>query len=106
MERIRLKKEKNDQLHAERIKNEKVELEEKAKNGDPVARMELAKPNSKEYWEAYQESEIDYYNKWNTKTIRVINGISIFDDDFAANVLESIKVEGRIYGRLISEKRK
>lgn len=106
LERLRLKKEEIDQLHAERIKNKKVEIEEKAKNGDPVARMNLAKPNSKEYWEAYQESEIDYYNKWNTKSIRVINEISVFDDDFVAKVLESIIVEGRIYGRLISEKRK
>lgn len=103
---MRLKKEEIDQLHAERIKNKKVEIEEKAKNGDPVARMNLAKPNSKEYWEAYQQSEIDYYNKWNTKSIRVINEISVFDDDFVAKVLESIIVEGRIYGRLISEKRK
>lgn len=105
-ERLRLKKEEIDQLHAERIKNKKVELEEQAKKGDPVARMNLAKPNSKEYWEAYQESEIDYYNKWNTKSISVINEISVFDDDFVAKVLESIIVEGRIYGRLISEKRK
>lgn len=103
-ERLRLKKEEIDHKNAERIKNEKVELEIKAKNGNPVARMNLAKPNSKEYWEAYQESEIDYYNKWNTKSIRVINEISVFDDDFVAKVLESIKVEGRIYGRLISEK--
>ncbi|MEK4948358.1 hypothetical protein [Carnobacterium sp. FSL W8-0810] len=105
-ERLRLKKEEIDHKNAERIKNEKVELELKAKNGDPEARMSLAKPNSKEYWEAYQESEIDYYNKWNTKSISVINEISVFDDDFVAKVLESIEVEGRIYGRLISEKRK
>lgn len=106
IERLRLKKEEINQLHAERIKSEKVELEKKAKNGDPSARMKLAKPNSKEYLEAYQQYEIDYYYKWNTKSIRVINEISIFDDDFVAKVLESIEVEGRIYGRLISEKRK
>lgn len=105
-ERLRLKKEEIDHKNAERIKNEKVELEEKAKNGDPIARMNLAKPNSKEYWEAYKQSEIDYYNKWNTKSISVINEISVFDDDFVAKVLESIKVEGRIYGRLISQQHK
>jgi len=105
-ERLRLKKEKNDQSHAERIENKKVELKERAKNGNPAARMELAKPNSKEYWEAYQQYEIDYYNKWNTKAISVINEISVFDDDFVEKVLKSIEVEGRIYGRLISEKRK
>lgn len=105
-ERLRLKKEEIDHKNAERIKNEKVELEIKAKNGDPEARMNLAKPNSKEYWEAYRESEIDYYNKWNTKSISVINEISVFDDDFVEKVLESIEVEGRIYGRLISQKHK
>lgn len=99
-----MKKAELDHKHTERIKNEQIELEEKAKNGDPSARMRLAKPNSKEYWEAYQESEIDYYNKWNTKSIRVINEISIFDDDFVAKVLESIEVEKKIYSRLIPGK--
>lgn len=96
-----MKKAEAERKNAERIKNEQIELEEKAKNGDPSARMRLAKPNSKEYWEAYQQYEIDYYYKWNTKSIRVVNEISIFDDDFVAKVLESIEVEGKIYSRLI-----
>lgn len=104
LERIRLKKAEIKQRTDKQRDQRNNELEIKAKNGDPEARMSLAKPNSKEYWEAYQESEIDYYNKWNTKSISVINEISVFDDDFVAKVLESIEVEGRIYGRLISEK--
>ena len=103
-ERLRLKKEEIDHKNAERIKNEKVELEEKAKNGDPVARMNLAKPNSKEYWEAYQESEIDYYNKWNTKSISVINEISVLDEDFAEKVVSSIKEKGYIRGHTMTIK--
>lgn len=103
-ERLRLKKEEIDYKNAERIKNEKVELEEKAKNGDSVARMKLAKPNSKEYWAAYQQTEIDYYNRWNTKKIRLVNEISIFDDDFAEKVVKSIEEKCYISGRTVTVK--
>lgn len=99
-----MKKAELDQKHTERIKNEQIELEEKAKNGDPSARMRLAKPNSKEYWEAYQQYEIDYSNKWETKTIRLINEISVFEEDFAEKVVSSIEVEKKIYSHLIPGK--
>lgn len=99
-----MKKAEAERKNAERKEISRKELIEKIKQGDPLARMKLAKPNSKEYWEAYQQYEIEYYNKWNTKSIRVINEISIFDDDFVAKVLESIEVEKKIYSRLIPGK--
>ncbi|WP_156097508.1 hypothetical protein [Carnobacterium alterfunditum] len=44
--------------------------------------------------------------KGSIRTIRLVNEISIFEEDFAGKVLESIEVEGKIHSRLISKKRK
>lgn len=66
--------------------------------------MRLAKANSKEHWEAYQESEIEQCNSYDNKVIRLVNEISIFEEDFAVRVLENIKEEGKIYEQLILRK--
>lgn len=99
-----MKKAEAERKNAERKEISHKELIEKIKQGDPLARMKLAKPNSKEYWEAYQQYEIDYSSKWETKTIRLINEISVFEEDFAEKVVSSIEVEKKIYSRLIPGK--
>ncbi|MBT2731649.1 hypothetical protein [Carnobacterium sp. ISL-102] len=103
IERLRLKKSEIDQKHAERIKNQQIELEEMAKSGDPSARMRLAKPNSLEYWKAYQQSESEQYNQ-NKRFLRLINDISVLDEYFAEKVVESIKEKGYIRGHTMTIK--
>jgi len=105
IERIRLKEAEINQRTVENHEQRINDLDKNAKNGEPLARMRLAKPNSKEYWEAYQQYEMEQC-KGSNRTIRLVNEISIFEEDFAGKVLESIEVEGRIYSRLISKKHK
>lgn len=67
--------------------------------------MKLAKPNSKEYWEAYQQYESEKSKSSEYEAIRIVNDISILEEDFAVKVLESIEEAGRIYVRTILKKR-
>lgn len=101
LERIRLKNAEIKQRTDKRNEQRTNELKKKAKNGDPAARMRLAKPNSKEYWEAFRQYEIDQSKSFKNRTIRKVNDVSIFDEDFAEKVIKSIEVEGKIHSKLI-----
>lgn len=51
----RQREEERKEETARRSEERYSDLTEKAKQGDSLARMELAKPNSIEYWEAYKQ---------------------------------------------------
>ena len=84
-----------------KIERERQLLEEKAKQGDPMAIMKLSSNTSREYWEAYQKYHIQEYEQ--TNFIRYVNGISVFDDDFVDKVLITIEQHGRIFSELKSD---
>ena len=81
-------------------KERQAELRKKAAAGDPFARMNLAEPNSKEYWEAYKQYEIEYAASWGRESTRTVNDISVHDPCFGRKVVEAIKELGIIRTRL------
>jgi hypothetical protein len=102
-ERKRAKKADVDKRAEEAEKEKKADLQSRLALGDPKAKMEVAERFSFEYWEAYKEEFIqDYYNKNYNK---YVNDISIYDDDFSNKVVVSIKEKGRIYSRLVRNKK-
>lgn len=94
VERRRLKMAEIEEASKERQREKQADLEKRLKEGDPKARMEVAKPNSLEYWEAYRQEFLE--DKYNENYNRYVNGISVYDDEFARLVLESIKKLGYI----------
>lgn len=98
-ERIRLKRAEIEKEAKERAKQEEKDLKKRLKQGDPKAKMQVAKRFSLEYWEAYKEVfEQDYYNRNYTE---IINDIDIRTDNAPGRIVESIKELGRICTRLV-----
>lgn len=87
--------------YEKKVERERRLLEEKAKQGDPMAIMQLSSNTTPEYWEAYQKYHIREYEQ--TNFIRYVNGISVFDDDFVDKVLITIEQHGRIFSELKSD---
>ena len=101
---LQAKKEAREKEEREREaerERELFELKTKANEGDPKARMTLAKPFSVEYWEAYKDYEIENSLKYDNKPIRYVNGISVYDDNFTEKVMFTIEEEGRILSELV-----
>ena len=94
VERRRLKRAEIEEDAQERARQSQADLENRLKQGDPRARMEVAQPNSFEYWEAYRQDFLD--NKYNKNYIRYVNDISVYDDDFPLLVVASIEDLGYI----------
>lgn len=78
-----------------------VTLKAKADKGDYMAIMALAKPFSYEYWEAYQQHEIQQAKQYKNEPVRLVNGISVYDDLFAEKVLITIEELGRVATDLV-----
>lgn len=98
------KKDAKEKAELERHKAKEQEHQKitvKAEQGDPLARMRLAKPFSVEYWEAYKDYEMESSLKYETKPIRYVNGISVYDDDFAEKVMFMIEEQGFILSELV-----
>lgn len=102
MERIRKKQAETKARNELRQQNKLIELAERAKQGDPLARMKTAEPNSYEYWEAYRDYELEARAEYTNPRIRYVNDISIFDDDFVEKVLLSIAEQGVILTQLLT----
>jgi len=100
MERRRLKMAEIEKRTEEIARESKADLEKRLKAGDPFARMRIAKPNSKEYWEAYKQYEIEYAASWNKESTRTVNGVSVHDPYFSQKVVQAIKDLGVIETRL------
>lgn len=94
------KVEAQEKEDAKRTSERQAELSKKAAAGDPFARMNLAEPNSKEYWEAYKQYEIEYAASWGRESTRTVNDISVHDPCFGHKVVEAIKELGIIRTRL------
>ena len=103
LERKRKEKELEERKYQKELEQKQERLVAKAKRGDPWARMQLAKPFSVEYWEAYKEYAIRENRQLKTKYTRYVNGISIYDDDFVEKVVISIEQSNRIYSYLKDE---
>lgn len=86
--------------YKKKVERERQLLEEKAKQGDPSAIMQIANNCSPEYWKAYQEYHIRESKQFKGKFVRYVNGISVFDDDFVDKVLITIEQYGRIFSEL------
>lgn len=86
--------------YEKKVEQERRLLKERAKQGDPMAIMELSSNNSRKYWEAYQKYQIQECKQLNSN--RYVNGISVFDDDFVEKVLITIEQYGRILSELKS----
>lgn len=80
----------------------RIKLKERAEQGDNLAIMHLAEPNSYEYWEAYRDYELEVRAEYTNPRIRYVNDISIFDDNFAEKVVASIKERGIIFEQLLT----
>ena len=100
VERRRLKKAESEKRTEEIARERKAVLEKGLKEGDPFARMRIAEPNSKEYWEAYKQYEIEYAASWGRESTRTVNDISVHDPCFGRKVVEAIKELGIIRTRL------
>lgn len=82
---------------------ELFELKTKANEGDPHARMKLAKPFSAEYWAAFRDAEIQQSKLYEKRFVRYVNGISVYDDDFVEKVMIVIRQQGAIYSELVRD---
>jgi hypothetical protein len=94
------KAEAREKEDAKRTSEQQAELEKKAAQGDALARMRIAKPNSKEYWEAYKDYEIEYAESWGRESTRTVNDISVHEPNFGRKVVEAIKELGIIRTKL------
>lgn len=94
-------REEAERKQQEEKERELFELRTKANEGDPQARMKLAKPFSAEYWEAYKDYEIENSLNYENKPIRYINGISVYADNFTEMVMLTIEEQGRIFSELV-----
>lgn len=96
----RLEKAENEKRIEEIAKEKKAVLEKGLKEGDPFSRMRIAEPNSKEYWEAYRQSVIEYAASLGRESTRTVNDISVHDPCFAQKVVQAIEELGIIRTRL------
>ena len=99
-EKRRINRDLREQEYAKLKVQQDEELKERVEAGDPLARMNVAKMNSIEYWEAYKQYEIEYATSWERDSTRTVNDISVHDPCFGRKVVEAIKELGIIRTRL------
>ena len=92
------------QAEAERRRKEAAEirkqkLKERAATGYPSATMLLYSKQSPNYWQAFKEYELQFAASLSNPkpATACVNGISIYDDHFANEVIRSIKERNMIY---------
>ena len=94
---------------AEREKKLKADFERRCAEGDPHALMLREKGQngtlSRRYWELFAECSIEEAEAAGETSRTTVNGVSVYDDDFAGRVLESIKDRGQIIMELKSKRR-
>lgn len=97
------KKLAQQQQEAEKRNEERLNaLKQRAEQGDSLALMHLAEPNSYEYWEAYQNYELEQMEEYEKPRVMHVNDISIFDDNFSEKVVSIIKEQGRVSTHLLT----
>ena len=59
------KKQQAQELEAKKRQEEsRIKLKERAEQGDNLAMMHLAKPNSYEYWQAFRDYELEQMEEY------------------------------------------
>lgn len=96
IEQKQKEKEERKRLNTERNNNRAKQIKMDAAAGDPIARMLMVDKYSKDYWIAFQDYELQMEKEYKRKSSKTVNGISIYDDDFADNVILSIRNIGKI----------
>ena len=85
-----------------RQEKSRIKLKERAEQGDNLALMNLAEPNSYEYWQAYRDYELEQMEEYEKPRVMHVNDISVFDDNFSEKVVSSIKEQGRVSTHLLT----
>ena len=80
-----------DKIAQEKAKEREANFKRRLEQGDPLARMRVAKQTSAEYWEAYKEYIIQFDKECGKETKTTVNYIYLLDDNFVEKVVESIK---------------
>ena len=98
------KKREQQEQEAKKLKEERLNaLKQRAEQGDNLALMHLAQPNSYEYWEAYRDYELEIMAEYEKPRVRYVNDVSVLDDDFIEKVMFNIEEQGIINSYLITE---
>ena len=80
----------------------RIKLKERAEQGDNLALMHLAEPNSYEYWQAFRDYELEHMEEYKKPRVMHVNDISVLDDNFSEKVVSSIKEQGGVSTRLLT----
>ena len=93
---------------AERDRKSKEDFERRCSEGDVHALLIREKTlhgnSSRRYWELFAQCTIDVAERSGTVSRVAVNGHSVYEDDFADAVLESIKERGQIVTELAHAK--
>lgn len=89
----RKRRKEAERKHAQAKALYRERLQEKAAAGDPHARMFLHNKLEVEYWQAYKDYELAFTGGYSSRTV---NGVSVYDANFAEEVVETIKNTGVI----------
>ena len=91
-----------------RGRQSREDFERRCNEGDPHALLIREKTlhgnSSRRYWELFAQCVIDDAERIGTVSRVVVNGHSVYEDDFADAVLESIKERGQIVTELAHAK--
>lgn len=105
-ERKEADRKKTEQIEARR-KQVKEDFERRCEDGDPAALMireKGANGNSTlKYWELFAAVTIQDAEDAGTVSGTLVNGVSVYEDDFPEKVMQSIKESGHIYTRTAKE---
>ena len=75
------------------------QLQERAKAGDPISQMLIALQSggkfNAEYWQAYAAAQMEYTA--GRPCTATVNGVSVLEPDFAAQVLDTLKAGELIF---------
>ena len=109
-DRARRKKERDKRAAQKRKQTKEINArrtarEDAAARGDYLAQMEIAREkygntNNFDYWRAFKLYEISFAASWGRESKRTVNGVSVYEEDFEARVMEELTRTGRIVSKL------
>lgn len=74
-------------------------LERRVKNGEPLANMILARREKRieDYWKWFALYAIEFDEHRNRVCSCIVNGVSVYEDNFSKKVIGNIKRDNKIY---------